>query len=440
MFVFLLQVRDLLINHRVHLFLIYMGLVWAVWGWKAWLSRRYQPFTASCDVTTAVLIPVVDEPEDLFRDVLNRITAQEPDEIHVVINGPQNPALEAICADYDGVDVTWTEVPGKRNALRIGVEETTSEICVLVDSDTIWTTDTLDELVRPFADPEIGGVTTRQRILAPERHILSRWADWMESLRNEYAMPAMSMHGTVGCLPGRTIAFRRRVLVDAMEHFLTGRFLGIFLEVSDDRTLTNECLKQGYKAVYQSTSLVYTDAPLEWKKMAKQQLRWARGSQYNTLRMFPWMLRNARPLAFFYLADILLPFLLLGAYLGWIVRQFVITDVDLFAPWVDNFGRVGGALTVAILAILASTASSALRQARHLRERPSDLWRIPTFLVISTLMLMPIRMLGFTRMAHNSGWGTRAGGFAGESNRNPYALIPYGLAFCMVASMALYQP
>ena len=210
--------------------------------------------------------------------------------------------------------------------------------------------------------------------------------------------------------------------------------------MSDDRTLTNECLKQGYKAVYQSTSLVYTDAPLEWKKMAKQQLRWARGSQYNTLRMFPWMLRNARPLAFFYLADILLPFLLLGAYLGWIVRQFVITDVDLFAPWVDNFGRVGGALTVAVLAILASTASSALRQARHLRERPSDLWRIPTFLVISTLMLMPIRMLGFTRMAHNSGWGTRAGGFAGESTRNPYALIPYGLAFCMVASMALYQP
>ena len=106
----MLQVRDLLINHRVHLFLIYMGLVWAVWGWKAWLSRRYQPFTASCDVTTAVLIPVVDEPEDLFRDVLNRITAQEPDEIHVVINGPQNPALEAICADYDGVDLSLIHI------------------------------------------------------------------------------------------------------------------------------------------------------------------------------------------------------------------------------------------------------------------------------------------------------------------------------------------
>jgi len=440
MFVFLLQLRDLLVNHRLHLFLVYMGLVWAVWGTKAYLSRRYRPTGAACDATTAVLIPVVDEPEDLFREVLDRITAQEPDEIHVVINGPKNPTLEAICAEYEGVQSSWTEVPGKRNALRIGVEQSASDICVLVDSDTIWTNDTLSELIRPFAEPDVGGVTTKQRILQPERHILSRWADWMESLRNEYAMPAMSVLGTVGCLPGRTIAFRREILVEAMDNFLTERFLGIFLEVSDDRTLTNECLKQGYRTLYQSTSLVYTDAPLEWKKMAKQQLRWARGSQYNTLRMFPWMLRNARPLAFFYLADILLPFLLLGAYLGWIVRQFVITDIDLFTPFVSNFGRVGGGLVVSLFAILASVASSALRQSRHLRQNPHDLWRIPTFLIISTLMLMPIRMLGFTRMAHNSGWGTRAGGFAGDSTRNPFALIPYGLAAAMVVGMSLYQP
>ncbi len=440
MFVFLLQMRDLLVHHRVHLFMLYMALVWSVWGWKAWLSRRYTPFTGDCDETTAVLIPVVDEPHELFREVLNRILRQGPDEIHVVINGPRNVPLEAICAEFPRVDVTWTEVPGKRNALRIGVEETTSDICVLVDSDTIWTANTLTELVRPFADPEVGGVTTKQRILAPERHILSRWADWMESLRNEYAMPAMSVLGTVGCLPGRTIAFRRSVLEKSMDHFLNARFLGIFLEVSDDRTLTNECLRYGYKAVYQSSSLVYTDAPLEWKKMAKQQLRWARGSQYNTLRMFPWMLKNAKPLAFFYLADILLPFLLLGAYLGWFVRQFIISDLDLFEPFVSTFGRFGGGALVALFAILASTASSALRQSRHLRQNPSDLWRIPTFLVISTLMLMPIRMLGFTRMAHNSGWGTRAGGFAGESSRNPQAFIPYVLALTMVVGMSLYQP
>ena len=43
----------------------------------------------------------------------------------------------------------------------------TGEIAVLVDSDTLWTAGTLRELVKPFRDPTVGGVTTRQRILDP---------------------------------------------------------------------------------------------------------------------------------------------------------------------------------------------------------------------------------------------------------------------------------
>ena len=124
-------------------------------------------------------------------------------------------------------------------------------------------------------------------------------------------MPAQSVLGQVGCLPGRTIAFRRSILMRVMDdvHEPSGSS-GVFLEVSDDRTLTNLTLKEGYRTVYQYTSLVYTDAPLQVKKLFKQQLRWARGSQYNTLRMLPWMLGHAPLLAFFFLMDIVLPFLL----------------------------------------------------------------------------------------------------------------------------------
>jgi hyaluronan synthase len=101
-----------------------------------------------------------------------------------------------------GVKWIWTETPGKRNPIRVGVEAASREIAVLVDSDTVWTADTLDELVKPFRDPRVGGVTTRQRILDPSRSVLTRWADWLEGVRSEYSMPAMSVLGTVGCLPG----------------------------------------------------------------------------------------------------------------------------------------------------------------------------------------------------------------------------------------------
>ena len=72
------------------------------------------------------------------------------------------------------------------------------------------------ELVKPFANRKVGGVTTNQRIVDYDRNILTRWADWLESIRVQYSMPAMSVLGQVGCLPGRTIAFRRFILDDAM--------------------------------------------------------------------------------------------------------------------------------------------------------------------------------------------------------------------------------
>ncbi|MFE2063098.1 glycosyltransferase family 2 protein [Streptomyces sp. NPDC059467] len=408
-----------------------MTMVWSLWIIRILLARRYKPWKHPWQTTTSVIIPVVDEPEDLFRSVLQRITEQQPTEVIVVINGRRNPVLEDICTDM-GVDWRWTETPGKRNALRVGLEDATGEIAVLVDSDTIWTTDTLAELVKPFRDPEVGGVTTRQRILAPGRSVLTRWADWLESVRCHYSMPAMSVVGTVGCLPGRTIAFRRSILENCMEDFLGEKFLGVFLEVSDDRTLTNYTLKAGYKSVYQSTSLVYTDAPLELRKLAKQQYRWARGSQYNTLRMFWWMLRHAKMLWLFYIADILVPFVLLGTFASWAVAAWQRDKPGIYnqlplphTPWHALVFVLG-------LAALMSLISMAIRFGRHFAYRPKDMVFLPVFMIINTLLLLPVRLLGFFRMAHNASWGTRADSFAGERTRSPLVVVPYLLGAALL--------
>ncbi|HLV54448.1 MAG TPA: glycosyltransferase [Actinotalea caeni] len=420
MFIFLLQVRHMLGGHpEIYMFAVYSALIWLVWAVKVVLSRRYRPFTGTFTGTTSVVVPVVDEPVDLFRDVLRRMVDQQPGEIIVVINGDRNPALEGVCEELAPL-VRWvhTPIPGKRNAVKVGTELSTGEITVLVDSDTVWTEGTLVELLRPFVDESVGGVTTRQRILEPERSWITRWADWLENSRALYAMPAQSVLGQVGCLPGRTIAFRRHILMRVMDKFMTERFMGVFLEVSDDRTLTNLTLKAGYRTVYQHTSLVYTDAPLRLKKLARQQLRWARGSQYNTLRMLPWMLAHAPVLAFFFVLDIVLPFLLAGVIGGWVYRAAVGAGHNFYAGFLDEYGLHSGILMVLALMVVSSVLSMALRQLRHLAEKPSDLLRLPFFILFSTAFLMPIRIIGFFRMGHASGWGTRAGAYAGGASND----------------------
>jgi hyaluronan synthase len=415
MFIFILQIRHMLDDHaELYLFTVFSGLVWALWILKVVLSRRYRPWVAEHHETTSVIVPVVDEPLDLFRDVLTRVTEQHPDEVIVVINGARNPDLEAVCDEFAPL-VRWvhTPIPGKRNAVKIGTELSKYDVTVLLDSDTVWTPGTLSELIKPFKDTNVGGVTTRQRILEPSRSWITRWADWLENSRSLYSMPAQSVLGQVGCLPGRTIAFRRHILIDVMHDFMTQRFMGVFLEVSDDRTLTNLTLKQGYRTVYQHTSLVYTDAPLQVKKLFKQQLRWARGSQYNTLRMLPWMLGHAPVLSVFFLADIILPFLLVGTIAGWVYRSVTGTGVNLYEAMLETYGAQAGWFWVIALMVVSSVLSMAIRQIRHLQEVPSDFFRLPIFIIVSTFFLMPVRLLGFLRMAHASGWGTRDGAYAG---------------------------
>ena len=419
MFIFILQIRHMIEGHpEVYTFAVYSALIWALWLIKHIISSRYKPFTGTFTGTTSVVVPVVDEPLELFRDVLGRMVEQRPGEIIVVINGAVNLPLQEVCEEFSPL-VRWvhTPIPGKRNAVMIGTEMSNGEITVLVDSDTVWTDDTLSELVKPFADDSVGGVSTRQRILEPERSWITRWADWLENSRALYSMPAQSVLGQVGCLPGRTIAFRRSILIRVMDKFMTERFMGVFLEVSDDRTLTNLTLKEGYRTVYQYTSLVYTDAPLQIKKLFKQQLRWARGSQYNTLRMLPWMLGHAPLLALFFVMDIILPFLLAGVIGGWVYRGFTGQGYNFYEGILKEYGVQSGVALVLGLMVVSSVLSMAIRQMRHLSEKPSDFFRLPVFIIVSTAFLMPVRLIGFFRMGHASGWGTRAGAYGGgDSN------------------------
>jgi len=433
---FLLEVNAWLRTGQFYLFALFMTIIWLLWGIRAVLAACYRPWRDDWTGSVSVIIPVVDEPLELFRSVLDRIIAQRPSEVIVVINGPRNGPIELLSSEV-GARWCWTETPGKRNALKIGIGLATGEITVLVDSDTVWTPTTLRELVKPFRDPRVGGVTTRQRILNPGRTGLTRWADWLENVRNEYSFPAMSVLGTVGCLPGRTIAFRRDILVGCMNRFLGESFLGIVLEVSDDRTLTNYTLQAGFKTVYQATSLVYTDAPTRLGKLVRQQYRWARGSQYNTLRMLPWMLRYAPLLSVFYLADILVPFVLVGSFVSWAVAIATGARDELYSALPLPHETWQSVPVLLALAALMTVISLAVRFGQHFAYRPVDLTYLPLFMLVNTFLLMPIRVIGFIRMAHNGGWGTRAHAFAGGHHLSPLVVVPYLLGGSMLAASVI---
>jgi hyaluronan synthase len=342
---------------------------------------------------------------------LSSINKQKPGQIIVVINGPKNNSLEWLCKKYTNIECYWTKKPGKRNAIRLGMTKAKNEIIVIVDSDTIWQPKALSELLKPFIDPKIGGVTTKQQITNPDATLISRLCEWMEDIRSNGSMKAMSVAGTVGCLPGRTIAFRRSILKQIMPDFMNEKFLGFHKEVSDDRSLTNLTLKAGYKTVLQSTSLVLTEAPKTWKKFIRQQLRWSEGSQYNNIKMTPWMIRHAKLTLFIYWIDTIIPFMLWGIYLSWIL-YLMIPNISASNLNYDVFNTNNTyALTALVLA--GAYISYAFRHLRTIFDDWSQIVYLPFYIFALSFVLAPIRIIGFARLADDMSWGTRNNAYKG---------------------------
>ena len=424
MVVFVAELWDWIETGRGHYYVLPFAVTALVWVLVLAVSRHYTPFTGTCHATASVVIPVVAEDTALFDELLRRILVQAPLEVIVVINGPRNLELEEVCQNRsDGVvDFMWTERPGKRNALRLGIERARGDIVALVDSDTLWTDNTLVEMLRPFAEPQIGGVTTHQSIRASRRSVWTRYADWLELIRFNYNLPAQSALGTVGTLPGRTIAFRRELITAYLPEFVSETFMGIHKEISDDRCMTTYVLRAGYETVYQSTATVLTDAPTTFRLFCKQQYRWANGGQYNTVRTARWMLRNARPLAVMTLFPLVGVYLFVGAVCSWLIASLVHPDVRGSIPILGHLS-----IPALVLAILGSwSVTTVIRYFRVFRARPSHLLWLAPWTVLGVVLMSPMRVLAFARMTTDAGWGTRIGAYGGSGQvaRLRYRMLP----------------
>lgn len=422
MYTFLLMVKDYFGHHNMHWFMLFFLFVLIRWLIVFLVSLKYKKYEGVSDaearkVFSSVLIPVVDEPVDTFKTVLTSILKQKPDELIVIANGPYPTELMKLCQELEEKCRTdghptkmltlYTPTPGKRNAIQLGLQHTDpeSDICVLVDSDTIWTQNTLPELIKPFLqDQQIGGVTTRQKILNPTRSLVTMVASILEEIRAEGTMKAMSVTKKVGCLPGRTIAFRTFIMRRVIQEFMTEVFMGIHNEVSDDRSLTNLTLKLGYRTVLQDSSVVYTDAPVKWNAFIKQQMRWASGSQYNNLKMTPWMCRHAPLMAFIYWSDMLMPILLVSVYLNMTVC-YVLKRLGLPVGSIEYTGSIWMILVFVFLGCMLGFG------VRHIRVFLKLPWyyilMIPLLVMVLSFLMAYIRIFGLMRCADGTAWGTR---------------------------------
>lgn len=353
--------------------LVPLGVIGFV-RWLSWLVRRvpaalYQAYDSSFEAPLAVVTPVYQEDPEIFRAAIESWLANDVDEIICVIDATDIDA-QRIAAEYP-VRVIVTDVPGKRDALRRGWEATSAPIVALVDSDTLWARDVRREVLKPFADPKIGGVGTRQNVYNPSsvwQHINDMYLDY----RYFDEVASQTRVGrAVSCLSGRTAVYRRELLMQISDDFMGETFLGLPCNSGEDKRLTSLTHARGLNTFMQRSARVWSTFPPNMGTFFKQRLRWARNTWRSDLRALGsrWMYRH-KFLAFTTIDKAVGGFTLLVSpvFMGFAIA---------YGNW-NVAGVLGGWWWI----------SRAAKHLPHLHRKPSHFFLIPVFVLVSFLVAM----------------------------------------------------
>jgi hyaluronan synthase len=364
---------------------------WLVWLIRRSLSHRYRPTVNDHRETVSVVVPVYREDPDVLERCLRTWISQQPYEVILVVDDRDTQVLDHLRAlDFADVCVLPWRHEGKRGALGAGIRAAHGDIIVLADSDTSWRPGLLDAIQMPFADPQVGGVGTRQYVYARESNRLRRIAHWLLNTRYLDYVPAMSRTGSVPCLSGRTAAYRADIIRPRLSWLEHEIFLGRECVSGDDGRLTWLVLAAGYRTVHQDSARADSMFPDSWGAFVKQRVRWSRNSYrcYLTAIGHGWLWRQPLLTQVTVLQILLTPFTMASA-------------VWYGALWM----RRGGAIGILLVLVWACMAR-AIRGFSHLRENPADVLIAPVMVAVVLFIALPVKAWACLSM-NRQGWLTR---------------------------------
>ncbi len=386
-------------------------IVWGLWLYRFAMSRKARPIVTDFRTTTSVIVPSYHEDPDILMRCLESWRLQDPTEIIIVLDVADTEAYNRIVELGDErVKPVLFRHAGKRSALGCGIRLATSEILVLVDSDTWWRPGLLEAVQMPFADPTVGACSTQQNVYDRRSSVWRRIADWMVNLRYYDYVPAMGRAGAVACVSGRTAVYRRKAVMPVLENLENEFFLGRRCIAGDDGRLTWLVLAAGYKTVHQSTARAISMFPDTFRAFVKQRVRWSRNSYrcYLTAIGKGWLWKTP-----FVTKVTVLQILLTPVTMGLTLLYLAISRFEL--------SLFGGGIVLAWL-----LGGRAIRSVSHLVRNPGDIFILPLYAAVVIFIALPIKLYAFVTM-NKQGWLTRTADQIGGEGQTARTIVAQGV-------------
>jgi len=220
----------------------------------------------------SVVIPAYNEAAGIAATVRSMAASRYRGRLEIIVVDDGSTDDTAAIARGLGIpDVYVITQPntGKPGALNRGIAEARSEILVLVDGDTVFEPGTIERLVAPLSDPEIGAVSGNTKV-GNRGGFIGGWQHLEYVMGFNLDRRMYDMLGIMPTVPGAIGAFRRQALrqVGGVSHDT----------LAEDTDLTMALCRTPWRIVYTADAIAWTEAPASLRQLWKQRYRWSYGT------------------------------------------------------------------------------------------------------------------------------------------------------------------
>ncbi len=240
-----------------------------------------------------IVIPAHDEEERIGGCLKAIRKAYYPKEIEViVVDDGSTDRTSEIAKKFKDVKVIRQRQKGKVGALNKGISVTKNEFVITIDADTEIEKNFVQNIIAPFSDKSVGGVTGFAK--PANRHSMISMFQSVEYLYNSLVRDSFGkVFNTAIWFCGSLSCYRKSVLDE----------IGGFREktAAEDFDIALQIQRAGYKTVNVTAARGYTYVPETVEALFKQRVRWCKGGMQTIVQnrdMFS--LRYGFPLVFLF--------------------------------------------------------------------------------------------------------------------------------------------
>jgi cellulose synthase/poly-beta-1,6-N-acetylglucosamine synthase-like glycosyltransferase len=239
----------------------------------------------------------------------------------------------------------------KAGALKNSMKFVKGEIMVVFDADWIPEKNFLRKIIRPFSDPKVAIVQTRQGFYNKKSNLVTRFASYLLMVYHTILMP---INNKINCVffCGTAGAIRK----SAFEH-VGGWNLN---SLTEDTDLSVNLLLRGYKTVYLDFETP-SEVPATFESFIKQQMRWCYGNTrvfvnnaHKILLKKELTLRQRAMIIFITLGNVVAPFVFLmtvAGFSGWFLGEITLFNIGDFVTLVTKLLLTAGFLVISLTAL-----------------------------------------------------------------------------------------